>query len=176
MTEPPEKIGYILDEQENETDDWRCLCGNTPDDSGFEPVNRHGKRCEPTTDWNTTAYICNRCERLIDHQTLEVLTIYQARVRYKRAARRSYADMRAARKSKGLTLIEMARELGASYDTVKSWEQGRRAPCCLYMREAIRRLLGVQVLPAWKAHERDLGIEIDASDLPPEPEIPEPLT
>lgn len=32
---------------------------------------------------------------------------------------------------------EFAELLGVSRDTVASWEQGRRAPCCQYMERAI---------------------------------------
>lgn len=35
----------------------------------------------------------------------------------------------------GLTVEELARRLGVSFDTVASWRIGRRKPCCRFMEQ-----------------------------------------
>lgn len=50
------------------------------------------------------------------------------------------AKIRAAREAVGETQAQFADRLGVSLDTVRSWEQGRRRPCCRYMVAAIRAL------------------------------------
>jgi hypothetical protein len=55
-------------------DAWLCLCGNQPSEDGFYPVNSNGMEVEPTKeDWDTENYICNRCGRIINQNTLEIV-------------------------------------------------------------------------------------------------------
>ena len=53
---------------------WKCLCGNTPCDSGFYPCDTHGNEVEPTPeDWEEDLYVCAECGRIIHQDTLEVV-------------------------------------------------------------------------------------------------------
>jgi hypothetical protein len=55
-------------------DAWVCLCGNTPSDDGFYPIDEGNHEVEPTPEeWKTNQYFCNRCGRVIDPDTLEVV-------------------------------------------------------------------------------------------------------
>jgi hypothetical protein len=54
--------------------DFLCICGNTPSDDGFYPINEKNEEVEPTSeDWKTNQYFCNQCGRVIDQNTLEVV-------------------------------------------------------------------------------------------------------
>jgi hypothetical protein len=54
--------------------DFICICGNTPSDDGFYPINEKNEEVEPTAeDWKTDEYYCNRCGRVINQNTLEVV-------------------------------------------------------------------------------------------------------
>jgi hypothetical protein len=58
------------------SDAWICLCGNTPIDEGFYPCNREGEEIEPTPEeWTTHCYVCDRCGRIIQLDTLEVVGV-----------------------------------------------------------------------------------------------------
>ena len=53
---------------------WVCICGNTPSGDGFFPCNEKGDEVEPTEkDWTTNWYVCFKCGRMIDQDTLEVV-------------------------------------------------------------------------------------------------------
>ena len=55
-------------------DAWKCLCGNTPSGDGFFPCNSKGEEVEPThKEWTTGCYVCNKCGRIINQDTLEVV-------------------------------------------------------------------------------------------------------
>lgn len=53
---------------------WVCICGNTPTDDGFYCCDTEGNEVEPTIDsgW-TNLYVCARCGRIIQQDTLEVI-------------------------------------------------------------------------------------------------------
>jgi len=53
-------------------DAWICLCGNVPESDGFFPSDRAGNEMEPKNDW-PELYVCNRCSRIIDQRSLEVI-------------------------------------------------------------------------------------------------------
>lgn len=60
--------------ESGDKDAWVCLCGNTPSNAGFYPVNNNGEVVEPTySEWNTNNYVCSNCGRIIDMNTLEVV-------------------------------------------------------------------------------------------------------
>ena len=48
--------------------------------------------------------------------------------------------IREARAGLGLSRADFAARLGVSLATVGSWEQGRRNPCCMFMRRTLVRL------------------------------------
>ncbi len=51
-----------------------CLCGNRPIDYGFFPCNAAGEIVEPTLEaWTTDCYVCDKCGRIINQETLEVV-------------------------------------------------------------------------------------------------------
>jgi hypothetical protein len=55
-------------------EDWICMCGNRSHSDGFYPCDIDGNEVEPTpADWKTDWYVCLRCGRLIDQNTLEVV-------------------------------------------------------------------------------------------------------
>lgn len=59
---------------DNDKDAWICICGNTPSDSGFYPIDNDSHEVEPTEkDWATNQYFCAKCGRVIDMETLEVV-------------------------------------------------------------------------------------------------------
>ena len=56
-------------------DAWVCICGNMPPTDGFYPCDEQGNVVEPTIDgpWDGVRYVCNRCGRIINQDTLEVV-------------------------------------------------------------------------------------------------------
>lgn len=55
-------------------DAWVCVCGNTPSDAGFYPINALNEEVEPTAeDWKTNELFCDQCGRVIDQDTLAVV-------------------------------------------------------------------------------------------------------
>ncbi len=54
--------------------DWVCVCGNIPESDGFYPCDEDGLEIEPTKEsrWSGL-YVCARCSRIIDQETLEVV-------------------------------------------------------------------------------------------------------
>jgi len=63
--------------------------------------------------------------------------------------------IREARAGLGLSRADFAARLGVSLATVGSWEQGRRNPCCKYMRRTLVRLARLAV-------KRHVTVEISA--------------
>ncbi|RKZ14222.1 hypothetical protein DRQ53_12020 [bacterium] len=51
------------------------------------------------------------------------------------------AQIKQARRALKIPRVELAKRLGVSFDTVASWENDRRRPCCEYMRREIARVL-----------------------------------
>jgi hypothetical protein len=56
-------------------DAWKCICGNTPSDDGFFPCDEAGDDTEPDLGgyWDGVRYRCDRCGRVIDQDTGEVV-------------------------------------------------------------------------------------------------------
>ena len=53
---------------------WVCVCGNTPSDSGFFPIDSGNREVEPTKEsWTTNQYYCGRCGAVIDQSSLEIV-------------------------------------------------------------------------------------------------------
>ena len=70
---PPQAISdYIV---EDGMDWWVCKCGNTPDSDGFSPCSDIGARCEPDDSWDAIHYMCERCFRIIDQNTLQIMGV-----------------------------------------------------------------------------------------------------
>lgn len=65
----PEYISFNGD-----TDEWRCLCGNTAFEAGFYTCDNKGHEMEPLigSQWNGL-YVCGECGRVIDGDTLKVV-------------------------------------------------------------------------------------------------------
>lgn len=60
-----------IDESDEE---WCCVCGNRPWLEGFFPCDRQGEVVEPTKpDWDGLRYVCDRCGRIIDQDSLQVV-------------------------------------------------------------------------------------------------------
>jgi hypothetical protein len=71
---PPESIpDYIIEDSE---DWWICKCKNEPHFDGFSPCSEIGARCEPDEQgWDGTHYLCERCFRIIDQHTLQIIGV-----------------------------------------------------------------------------------------------------
>jgi len=67
---------YITHEEGNE-EAWVCICGNTPSEDGFYPCDKDGNEIEPVEGWEGL-YVCDRCGRIIDQKSLEVVGQNQA--------------------------------------------------------------------------------------------------
>ena len=53
--------------------DWfHCICNNSPDLDGFTPCLADGTPTEPSGDWDGKLYVCLRCGRVINQETLVV--------------------------------------------------------------------------------------------------------
>jgi len=59
--------------------DIECVpsCGNDPSNEGFYPCLYDGTEVEPYVDgaWKGRLYVCNRCGRIIDVETLQVIGV-----------------------------------------------------------------------------------------------------
>lgn len=56
--------------------EWVCLCGNTAASEGFYPCDERGEMVEPTPEeWTTNWYICDRCGRMINQSTRDVVEV-----------------------------------------------------------------------------------------------------
>ena len=51
---------------------WLCACGNRPDSDGFLVCDASGNEVEPDREW-TGLYLCNRCGRVIEQESLKVV-------------------------------------------------------------------------------------------------------
>ena len=72
--------GYI-----NGTKDWFiCNCGNEPDNDGFFSCLSTGEIVSPTLngEWEGSLYLCERCNRIINGETLEVVGICSEQVAF----------------------------------------------------------------------------------------------
>lgn len=66
-------MAHITHEKQD-PDAWICICGNEPSEDGFYPCDEKGNLVEPTKeDWNGELYICWKCKRIINQETLEVV-------------------------------------------------------------------------------------------------------
>lgn len=67
---PQEKI------TRDKEDNFHCLCGNLPWEAGFYPCNTRGETVEPTPEkWKTNYYVCDKCKRFFDIDTLIVVGV-----------------------------------------------------------------------------------------------------
>jgi len=67
----------------NGTTDWFiCTCGNTPMYEGFYTCLRNGSLVSPTLDgeWDGSLHLCERCKKIIDAETLEVIGVCEKEV------------------------------------------------------------------------------------------------
>jgi hypothetical protein len=58
--------------EEGNQEAWICLCGNTPASDGFYPCDKNGNEMAPAEGWDNL-YVCARCGRIIDQDSLEVV-------------------------------------------------------------------------------------------------------
>jgi hypothetical protein len=58
----------------DEYGEWICLCGNKAIECGFFPCDLDGNEVEPTPeDWTTDCYVCDKCGRIINQSTLQIV-------------------------------------------------------------------------------------------------------
>lgn len=57
--------------------DWvTCRCGNEPHTDGFYACDERGAIVTPTeAEWKTNLYVCIRCGRYFDNDTLKVVGV-----------------------------------------------------------------------------------------------------
>jgi hypothetical protein len=68
------------------TTDWfQCLCGNQPNYEGFYSCLRTGEIVSPTLygDWEGQVYLCEKCSRIIDGETLKVIGVCSEEIAHK---------------------------------------------------------------------------------------------
>lgn len=71
LTHPAIAREYIIEES---MDWWICRCGNKPNHEGFYSCSEIGERCEPSIgEWDGKHWLCERCYRIINGDTLEVV-------------------------------------------------------------------------------------------------------
>ena len=62
---------YILEIAE---DKWECRCGNTYELDGFEPCDEFGLEVPAELGpWDGALYVCTKCWRVINSNTLEII-------------------------------------------------------------------------------------------------------
>ena len=55
---------------------WHCICGNEPHNEGFSTCDENGNEIEQLKGGSWSGlYVCERCGRIINKDTLEVLGI-----------------------------------------------------------------------------------------------------
>lgn len=68
------------------TTDWfQCLCGNQPNYDGFYSCRSTGEIVSPTLygEWDGISYLCERCSRIINGNTLEVIAVCSEQVAFR---------------------------------------------------------------------------------------------
>jgi DNA-directed RNA polymerase subunit RPC12/RpoP len=72
LVHPAVSRDYIIEE---ETDWWVCKCGNQPNMEGFYTCNEIGEIVPPSINegWDEKHYVCHRCWRIIDSDSLEIV-------------------------------------------------------------------------------------------------------
>ena len=63
---------FITHEPQDD-DAWVCQCGNMPHTDGFFPCDSSGNEVEPESGNWTDLYVCARCGRIIQYDTLEIV-------------------------------------------------------------------------------------------------------
>lgn len=58
--------------EEGNDEAWVCICGNQPHEDGFYPCDKEGNEMEPVSPWENL-YVCARCGRVINQDSLEVV-------------------------------------------------------------------------------------------------------
>ena len=59
---------------ETDMDWWVCKCGNEPHFDVYSSCSEMGERCEPEEGvWDGKHWLCEKCYRIIDGDTLEIL-------------------------------------------------------------------------------------------------------
>lgn len=62
--------------EDEDSDAWVCVCGNRPTVEGFFPCDWSGEKLEPGLEpWPDALYLCGRCGRIIDADTLAVMSL-----------------------------------------------------------------------------------------------------
>lgn len=66
----------VITHEALDKDAWHCICGNMPDQDGFFPCDKQGNEIEPVEEWakQGSLYVCAGCKRIIDPETLEVVS------------------------------------------------------------------------------------------------------
>jgi hypothetical protein len=68
------------------TTDWfQCLCGNQPNYEGFYSCLSTGEIVSPTLngEWDGNTYLCEKCSRVIDGETLKVVGVCSEQIAHK---------------------------------------------------------------------------------------------
>ena len=63
----------VIAHEARDVDAWICVCGNRPTCDGFYPCDQSGRQVEPDKAWIQPLYVCDRCGRIVNSETLEVV-------------------------------------------------------------------------------------------------------
>ena len=75
----PELVAQFI--IENSEDKWECRCGNTHESEGFDPCDEFGEVVPAELGpWDGILYVCTRCWRVINGNTLEILRVTEVEV------------------------------------------------------------------------------------------------
>jgi len=71
LAHPADVPQYIIEIAEGE---WECRCGNSSSSEGFRPARADGSlTLEVLGPWDGKTYACDRCGRVVDGDTLQIL-------------------------------------------------------------------------------------------------------
>lgn len=76
MVQTTKKEDEFITHEASDHEAWVCICGNMPHELGFYPIDSHDQLVDPSSEESdTTNFVCARCGRVIDFETLRVVNV-----------------------------------------------------------------------------------------------------